>query len=143
MNAQEACDSPSVNRLYPSCKDALWTAQLNVLTDTIRIVATAGFTYNGLDQFLSDVAAGTRIATTPPLVGKTVNAGVFDASSTSLTYAPAAPTVTALVLYQDTGVEGTSRLIGFEDDGPNLPFVTNPAGGTATLNFNAAGVAIL
>ena len=65
------------------------------------------------DNFLSDIVAGNRVAITGNLTGKTQTDGILDAaditiaSASFLNNGPA----TQLVVYRDTGVEATSRLI--------------------------------
>lgn len=95
--------------------------------DTIKavLVDTAAYTVNlATHQFLSDIAAGARIATSPAFAGKTVTAGVADAND--LTFAAVTgPTIEALVIFKDTGTPATSPLIGWIDSATGLPATPN------------------
>jgi hypothetical protein len=84
-------------------------------------------------QFLSDIPAGARVATSTALTSKTKTAGVADAADPTFT-AVVGPTVEAVVFYQDTGVAGTSRLIAYVDEGTNLP--VTPNGGDVVVQFD-------
>lgn len=106
------------------------------LTDDIKVMLVDTATYTvaiDVDRFLSDVPAPARIATSSNLTNKTSTLGVADADDVTFTAVP--PTsVEAVVLYQDTGVAGTSRLIMYVDTAPGLPLSTN--GGDVTLPWS-------
>lgn len=98
-------------------------------SDNIKIVMvdTALYTVNlATHQFLSDIAAGARVATSPNLANKTVAAGVFDADDVTVS-AVSGASIEALVFYKDTGVAGTSPLIAYVDNYTGLPFTPNGA----------------
>jgi hypothetical protein len=125
--------------MYPSCKTLLLGGDIDLLNDTIKVVAidTADYTYNSAHDFLNDVAAGSRIATAT-LASKTISGGVFDAADVTFTSVTGDP-FEALILYKDTGVESTSPLIAYLDSGfVGLPFT--PSGGDITLGWNASGI---
>ena len=65
------------------------------------------------DNFLSDIVSGNRVAITGNLSGKTLVDGVLDADDITIAAASFLNTgpATQLVVYRDTGVEATSRLI--------------------------------
>lgn len=86
------------------------------------------------DQFLSDINVGARIATSGNLASKTVTGGVADAADVTLT-SVTGDTVESLVIYQDTGVEATSRLIVFIDTATGL--VLTPDGGNVTITWDS------
>jgi hypothetical protein len=55
------------------------------------------------------------------------------------TAVPSGSTVTALIIYIDTGTPGTSRLVAFIDTGvTGFPLSTN--GGDVTVSWNASGI---
>lgn len=111
---------------------------LNLMTSALRIVlVTSGYTFSSAHEFLSEVAAGVRVATSAPLTGKSVTGGVFDAADVTFT-ALSGSTVTAFVLYHDTGTEGTSRLIAHVDKGGGLPYT--PMGTDKDVVFSPQGV---
>lgn len=106
------------------------------LTDNIKavLVDTGAYTVSiDVDQFLSDIPAPARISTSANLSGKTSTLGVADANDPTFS-AVTATSIEAVVLYQDTGVAATSRLIAYIDTGAGLPLTTN--GGDVTLVFD-------
>lgn len=130
------------NLIYPKYKEALLRALANVdlAAGTIRatLVDAADYTYNAAHDFIDDVPAGARIATAA-LTNPTVSvAGTFDADDVTF------PTVTgdpseALVIWKDTGVEGTSRLVAYLDTGvTGLP--VTPGGGNIVVTWDALGI---
>ena len=78
------------------------------------VLCDGGYTPNtavGGDQFLTDIPAGSRLATSEPLTGVTVTGRTVNANDGTLTDPGGGDEGTLMVLYQDTGTEGTSRLI--------------------------------
>ena len=123
--------------IYPSARTLAATTGLNWLTWDIRVVLVdAGYTYSTAHDFLDDVGAATRVATSGALTGKTVTGGVCDANDVtfpSLT----GDDVTGVVIYHHTGVESTSDLICFYEryaTGGLISF--EPSGVDATLRWN-------
>jgi hypothetical protein len=118
------------NALFDLGRQAFLDADIDWSADNIKVVLvdnTVDTPLPATDQFLSDIAVGARIATTANLAGKTSTAGVADANDT-LFAAPAAGTqCESLVIYQDTGVAATSRLIAYIDTATGLPVTTNGA----------------
>jgi hypothetical protein len=86
------------------------------------------------------VPSGARVGTPQTLGSKTlgvVAAGVFDGADGAF------PSVTgdvseALIMYVDTGVESTSRLLLFIDSATGLP--VTPNGGNINVAWNASGI---
>lgn len=124
------------NQLYALAKEAL-LGSLDLGSANIKavLVDTGAYTPNfTTNQFLSDIPGGARIATSGNLGSKTISLGVFDAADLSLGAIDNNPTCEAIVLYEDTGVAGTSRLILYVDTAGGLP---TPA------DFNGASVTIV
>lgn len=90
----------------------------------VILVDTGAYTYSASHQFLSDVAAPARIATSGNLASKTFTSGVFDAADVTFT-AVTGTTVEAVVIYIDTGTAGTSKLIGYFDNYSGLVLTPN------------------
>lgn len=113
------------NKLYPKTKAQFMKAVIDMSAIPIRVyLLDSGYVYNDAHEFLSDVGAGTRVARTNPLTGKAVNltTGGFD-SDDPTAEAVTGDNVEKLVMYWDTGVEGTSRLIHYKDTGiSTVPF---------------------
>jgi hypothetical protein len=86
------------------------------------------------DEDLADRAGASRVATSGNLASKTVTAGVADAADVTVS------TVTgdqfeSIDIYQDSGVEATSRLICNIDTATGLP--CTPNGGDITVQFDS------
>lgn len=80
------------------------------------LVDTASYTFSAAHANLSDVAPGARVGT--PVALTLIDAaagGVLDANDVSFTGLTSPPTVEALILYKDTGVEATSSLLCYID----------------------------
>lgn len=121
------------NALYDSGRAAFGNAGINWGSDTIKaqLIDTASYTVNlATHAFLSDVAAGARIGSAQTLASKTNTSGVMDAADISITGISSAPTIEAMVIYKDTGAEGTSQLIAYIDTATGLP----TAAGATTVN---------
>src|SRR4051794_39104889 len=113
--------------LYDKGREGFLDGSIDWDTDNIKavLVDAGAYTVNlATDQFLSDIAAGARISTSANLGTKTVTAGVADAADVAFT-AVSGATVEAIVLYKDTGVAGTSRLIAYIDNATGLPVTPN------------------
>lgn len=112
------------NRLYDKGRKKFLEGGIAWLTDNIKavLVDTGAYTVDTVNhEFLSDIAAGARIATSPNLASKTSTNGVADAADTTVT-AVTGVTVEAIVIYKDTGVAATSPLICYIDVASGLPF---------------------
>lgn len=115
----------------------------NVATDTFELVGSVGngaYTTGGHavlltgDLNLDDVAAGARVAVSGALGTKSNTDGYLDAADVVLA------TVTgdqceAVIIYQHSGVEATSRLMFIHTQGTNLP--VTPTGDNITLTWPA------
>lgn len=109
--------------------------QVDLDADTIKVVLVDHGTDTPVpatDDFLDDILAGARIAT-GTLAGKTVTGRVFDASDLTFVAVTGA-SVESIVIYKDSGVESTSRLIAFYDVATNLP--VTPNGGDITIQWD-------
>ena len=129
------------NAIYPIAKKALLDADIDLSADTIKIVlCTSSYTYSSAHDFLSDVTAGYRVATSAALSSKTTTGGAFDAADVTYT-ALTGSTVTSWILFRDTGTESTSNLFAYFDTvsgGGALSYTPN--GTNFTLQFGASGI---
>lgn len=127
------------NAIYPNFKEALMdgSANTDMSGGTVKaaLVDTGTYTYSAAHTFLSDLT-GT-VGTAQTLTTKTFTDGTFDSDNPTWSSVTGA-TVEALVLYIDTGVAGTSRLIAYLDSGQTGLPVT-PNGGDITYTVDAAG----
>jgi hypothetical protein len=115
------------NSLYDKARERFLSAQLNWSTDTIKavLVDTAVYTPSlSAHEYLSDVSGSSRIATSGAFTGKTIAGGAADANDVTFTSVSGA-SIEAVVIYRDTGVEGTSPLIAYIDVATGLPITPN------------------
>jgi hypothetical protein len=111
-----------------------------ILADDIKVVLTRGYVPNfTTHEFLSDIAAPNRISIGPNLGGKTFTLGVFDANNFNFTAVAAGAACNYLIIYHDTGVAGTSRLLcGLDTGFAGLPVV--PDGSDIAVTWAAGGI---
>ncbi len=121
------------NRLYAKGRQGFLEGAIDWDTDTIKavLVDAADYTVNdAVDDNLDDIPAPARVATSAALTSKTVTDGVADAADT-LFAAATGDQSEAVVLYKDTGVASTSRLIAYIDTATGLP--VTPSGSDINL----------
>lgn len=126
--------------LYDLGRQAFLDGDIDWSLDTIRVVFidTSAYTVNLVaHQFLADVPAPARVGTPAALVNKTSTIGIADADDVVFV-ALAGPSCEAILIYKDTGLEATSRLIWYCDTGVGLPF--QPGGTNVTLTWSAQGI---
>lgn len=118
--------------LYDTGRDAFLNKLIDWINDSIKVAAVgAGYTAAmGTDQFYSAISANV-IGTPVALTGKSTAAGVAAAADTTTAVIPAGSTITQIVIFQDTGVAATSRLIAREDVAS-----TPTNGGTVTFSWD-------
>lgn len=122
--------------LFDKGREGFLDGSIDWDTDTIKAVLVdhgVDTPVPATDTFLSDITAGARIATSGALASKTVTAGVADAADITFT-AVSGASVESIVLYKDTGVAGTSRLIAYIDSATGLP--VTPNGGDITVQWD-------
>ena len=115
------------NALYEKGREGFLAGEIDWDTDAIKavLIDAADYTVNlAAHQFLSDIPLPARVATSAALTGKTVANGVADADDLTLPAVSGDP-AEALVVYQDTGTAGTSRLIAYIDTATGLPVTLN------------------
>lgn len=123
------------NALYPKAKEAFLGAQIDMSSNTIVIalIDTGEYTYSSSDQYFSDVPEAAVISSAT-LSNKTLTNGVFDADDATFTSVTGA-NAEALILYQSTGTNSSSRLIAYIDSATGLPILPN--GGDITVVFSS------
>lgn len=105
------------NTIYPSAREKYLTAGLDWASNDMRVIlCDSGYTYNAAHNFLDDVPAGARLATSGSLTNKTTTDGVADADDVTFPTVPAGDTVTSVLIYRHTGTEATSDLVLFMDE---------------------------
>jgi hypothetical protein len=124
------------NVVYPKYKEALINGGSNIaLTGTVKatLVDGATYTYNAAHDFIDDVPGGARIST-QTLTTKTYTNGVFDADDVTFT-AVTAGTYEMLVIWIDTTVEATSRLVVMFDTATGLAVTSS--GGNVIVTWDS------
>ncbi len=127
------------NQLYPSAKQGFLQGAVDLSTDTIKVTLIDGtaYAFSSAHRALSDIPVGARVATAD-LSGISTHNGVFDASDVTFG-AVMGNTVTAVIIWVDTGLEETSDLLAYFDTGlGGLP--VTPSGGDITLAWAPGGV---
>lgn len=117
------------NTLYDKGRQRFLEANINWMTDTIKciLVDTGAYTANfSTHEFLSDIPTSARIGTASgvTLTSKTTDGGAADAADITFSSVTGA-SIEALVLYKDTGTEGTSPLMAYIDTATGLPITPN------------------
>ena len=126
--------------VYPKWKEAIIQASANSsLGGTVKVILidVADYTYAAAHDFLDDVPAAARVATSGALASKTYVNGTFDAADITIT-GVSGDVSEALIGFIDTGVEATSRLVWYMDSGTGLPFTPNS--GNLDIAWNASGI---
>lgn len=129
------------NAVYPKFKEALLddlsNIDLNDATVKVALIDLADYTYSSAHDFYDDVSAAV-VGTPQTITNTTVTNGLFDGDNVTFTAVSGDP-CEAFIIYIDTGVAGTSRLVSFHDTGvTGLP--VTPNGGNITITFNASGI---
>lgn len=134
------------NALFAAYRSLVLSAPPNLSSATIKamFVDHADDTpVAATDDFINDIASAARvpaIGSCPTLGSKTlgtVAAGVFDAADATFT-ALTGDASESLILFEDSGSEGTSDLIAFWDTATGLPLTPN--GGDVVVQWSASGI---
>jgi hypothetical protein len=123
------------NALYPKAKEAFLNGSINMVANTVTIalVDTGVYTYSSSHQYRNEVSNSAVISSTT-LSNKTITNGVFDADDATFSSVTGA-NCEALLIFQDTGVQSTSRLIAYIDSATGLPILPN--GGDISVAFSS------
>ncbi len=125
------------NALYGLGREGFLDGTIDWDTDDIKccLVDSADYTLSiDVHNDLADVTAAGIVATSGNFASKTVTLGVADAADITIS------TVTGdvfeyIIIYQDTGVAATSRLIACIDTATGLP--CTPGGGDIVISWAA------
>lgn len=115
------------NTLFTEARKALLEAQINWLTNDVKVMLVDKDAYNpNFDThiYLSDVSASARMTPGVLLTGKTTTGGAARANNSTFT-SVSGTTIESILVYKDTGVESTSRLIAWLDTATGLPITPN------------------
>ncbi len=125
------------NAFFSKGKEGLIDGSIDLDTNTIKAVLVDSADYTlalATHDNLDDIAAGARVATSDALASKTVTGGVFDAADTVIADVTG-DVFEYIILYKDTGVESTSRLICCFDTATGIP--CTPTGGNITIAWSS------
>lgn len=115
------------NTLYDYSRQRFLEAQINWMTDTIKVILvdTGAYTpQTAVHQYLSDIPTSARIAGPVTLTSKATTGGAADAADCTFTSVTGA-SIESIIIYADTGVEATSPLIAYIDTATGLPITPN------------------
>ena len=123
------------NALYSKAKEAFLNGSINMVANTVSIalVDTGVYTYSATHQFRSEVSNSAVISSTT-LANTTITNGVFDADDATFSSVTGA-NCEALLIFQDSGIQNTSRLIAYIDSATGLPILPN--GGDVSVAFSS------
>jgi len=123
------------NALYPKAKEAFLNGSINMIANTITIalIDTGVYTYSTTHQYRSDIS-NSAVISTSTLANKTIANGVFDADDALFSSVTGA-NAEALIIFSDSAIQGTSRLIAYIDSATGLPILPN--GGDITVAFSS------
>ena len=123
------------NALYSKAKEAFLNGSINMVANTVTIalVDTGVYTFSSAHQFRNDVSNSAVISSTT-LTNKTIANGVFDADDATFSSVTGA-NCEALIIFTDTGIQGTSRLVAYIDSATGLPILPN--GGDISVAFSS------
>lgn len=125
------------NALFDKGRQAFLEGSIAILTVNIKLV----FVDHGVDtpvpatdDFLDDIGAGARIATSGNFSTKTSTNGVFDADDVTVATVSGAQ-FESIVIYNDTpAAESAKNLIAYIDTATGLPFT--PTGNNITVAWD-------
>lgn len=124
------------NALYDLGRQAFLEGNIDWVSDNIKVtlVDTNDYTVDlATHEFYSSIPLVARISTSSDLTSKSATNGVADAGDVTFS-AVTGDVSEALVIWQDTGTEATSRLIAFIDIATGLP--VTPNGGDITVQWS-------
>ena len=124
------------NVLYDPGREGFLDGSIVMSTDTIKVILLkSSYTFSAAHKFVTDLtpASNEVSRSASGLASKTVTNGVFNAAN--LTFAALSGSAFSfIVLFKDTGADGTSRLIGYIDTATGLP--CTPNGGDLTITWD-------
>lgn len=130
-----------VNAVYPAAKERALGAGLGLQSSPdLRaiLVDLADYTYNAAHDFLDDVPAIARVATSATIGSVTIAGGLVDAADFVFPTVSGDPSE-AIIFYLHTGVEATSRLLFYFDTSiAGIP--VTPNGQNINVTLNASGI---
>jgi hypothetical protein len=128
------------NALFTSAREAYLGGDLDWDANDVRLILVDHGTDTPApttDDFLNDIGAGARVATSSSFASKTKVGGVADAADVTLSTVSGS-SAESIVIYYHTGTESTSNLIAFIDTATGLP--VTPNGGDIVIQWANTGL---
>lgn len=126
-----------VNILYDDLRERLLTAQFNWMTAPVWVAFVSdGYVADPAHINLTDIPTGALLARTGPLTSKDATGGYARGIPPEMKLFRNGTPVAGIVLFENTGIDATSKLICYTNDGPALPFLG--VGFDYAVAFNAA-----
>lgn len=125
------------NALYAKGRQGFLDGSIDWDTHDIKVVLVDAADYSldlAAHDNLDDIPAAGRVATSGNLASKTVTDGVADAADITIS-SVTGDQFEYIILYKDTGIASTSRLICCIDTATGLP--CTPNGGDITIQWDA------
>jgi hypothetical protein len=120
------------NTLYDKGREAFLAGDADWDANTIKVsLLSSSYTFSQTHDFFNDLTG--VVATSSALGSKTVTDGVADAADITFS-AVSGSQVTQFVIWADSGVSSTSRLLVYFDSATNLP--VTPNGGDITIQWS-------
>lgn len=124
------------NALYAKGREGFLDGSIDWDTHTIKcvLIDAADYTVDlAAHDNLDDVPSGARVGTPQTLANKSVTNGVADADDVTFS-SVTGDVCEGILIYKDTGVESTSRLIAYLDTATGLP--VTPNGGNIGITWS-------
>lgn len=115
------------NTLYDFARQRFLEAQINWMTDTVKVILvdTGAYTpQTAVHQYLADIPISARIAGPVTLTAKSTVGGAADGADVTFASVSGA-SIESIIIYVDTGTEATSPLIAYIDTATGLPITPN------------------
>lgn len=135
--------------VYPYFKqvalDSGHADNVDINTESIKLLFLNGYTYDSTDKYVADVLAGpgaTEIGRSGALSSPTVTNGTFDAADVTTSGIAGGSTITDVVVYSDAGASDAAKVIICHIDQDQAAAALSLAtdGSPITASFDAAGI---
>ena len=135
--------------LFPHFKEVALDSghadNVDLNTETIKLLFLNGYTYDSADAYVADVLAGagaTEIGRSGALTSPTVTNGTFDAADSTTSGLPSGQTITDVVVYSDAGATDASKVViaHIDEDQSAAALSLATDGSPITATFHASGI---
>jgi hypothetical protein len=120
--------------LYDKAREQFLAGNYDADADDLRavLIDVADYTFSAAHEFMSSVAAASRVGTPVALASKTVTAGVLDAADTTLVSVAGDPCEAIIIFNEGGGTDATRELICYIDG-----ISVTPNGGNITIVWDS------